>query len=156
MAFTVISKAGCWIVVSWSSFYFMLIRFVSLCSMTFITGSLWFTTIVHWPFESRTAVNEETYNFCPNLQPWSHDCDLGTWQPVCIYNGLPSAPQSCDQHLQPSLPASSESQQESQQGRSQTATTCLVSGCLLKKLLPEIQDWISAWITEWTFYSQPP
>lgn len=44
-------------------------------------------------------------NIAP-LPPWSHDSRLSTWQPICTYDWLPSAPQSCNRHLYSSLPAS--------------------------------------------------
>lgn len=34
---------------------------------------------------------------------WSHDCILGSWQPVHTFNSLPSTRQSCNYHLQSSL-----------------------------------------------------
>lgn len=39
----------------------------------------------------------------------SHDCNLGTWQLVCTYSGLPNAPWSCKHHVESSLSAFSDS-----------------------------------------------
>lgn len=53
--------------------------------------------------------------------PFSHVIVI--WEPVHIYNQLPSTLQSCDCHLHSSLLASTEDQWKSWQGSLQAATT---------------------------------